>query len=450
MPDTWMLPTSRWPAPLRLLVATILLAAARPVPAAAQASLDARVGPDAFGHPIVAGEVLLGHVVMTLSHAVGIPMGWEYGTVARRRIELTGLTLREALDTLARHTGCEWREMSGVIVCRPAAAWAQPATPLDTIVPPINLRQTSGNRALALVARLLGAPADAVTSFSDTRRFPLSTEQGRLVDLLNAIVRAHGDMVWLFEHRRRTETFPYIVSLIGGEVSGGGLGVSGSGLTSELDPSRFEVVDRPSASTDLVVSRVVGPAPDGRPVVVNGPYYWSVQQLAAATRTPFGFESAPPLAGVGRASIELPVTGRTLRDALDTIVALDPRYEWREMDGVIVVRPVAAWSDAGSALFALTPPVKLDDARTVEAVTAAAVALGRSPKDLVTFPDGRRLSLDVRGGTMLDLLNGIVRAHGEMYWTYTPADKEDTKRTGLSHTLMFGIFDGVGMGVLVR
>jgi uncharacterized membrane protein len=51
---------------------------------------------------------------------------------------------------------------------------------------------------------------------------------------------------------------------------------------------------------------------------------------------------------------------------------------------------------------------------------------------------------------MLDLLNGIVRSHGEMYWTYTPADKEDMKRTGLSHTLLFGIFDGIGTGVLVR
>src|SRR5687768_275057 len=37
--------------------------------------------------------------------------------------------------------------------------------------------------------------------------------------------------------------------------------------------------------------------------------------------------------------------GLTIGDALRKLSALDPRYRWVEMDGVIVMRPLEAWSD---------------------------------------------------------------------------------------------------------
>lgn len=42
----------------------------------------------------------------------------------------------------------------------------------------------------------------------------------------------------------------------------------------------------------------------------------------------------------------LDVRGVTLRQALDAVVAKDRRYAWRLLDGVVVMRPVAAWRDA--------------------------------------------------------------------------------------------------------
>jgi hypothetical protein len=84
------------------------------------------------------------------------------------------------------------------------------------------------------------------------------------------------------------------------------------------------------------------------------------------------------------------VRGLTLRQALDAAVASDRRYEWREMDGVVVVRPRAAWGDRDHPL--LRP------------VTAA---------DL----DAAGLPTDVDGRTVFDALNAAVRAHERFQWS---------------------------------
>jgi hypothetical protein len=104
-----------------------------------------------------------------------------------------------------------------------------------------------------------------------------------------------------------------------------------------------------------------------------------IVSIAARLGLPFGFEAAGALSeGVsmpfstrGGSSRPRPlvsvrptpldVRGVTLRQALDAVVAKDRRYSWREVDGVVVVRPVAAWRDpehpllrrelAGTSLF---------------------------------------------------------------------------------------------------
>ena len=47
------------------------------------------------------------------------------------------------------------------------------------------------------------------------------------------------------------------------------------------------------------------------------------------------------------------VRALTLGEALDAAVARDPRYAWAFLDGVVVVRPVAAWSDPSHPLVPL-------------------------------------------------------------------------------------------------
>ena len=47
------------------------------------------------------------------------------------------------------------------------------------------------------------------------------------------------------------------------------------------------------------------------------------------------------------------VPGLTLGHALDAVVARDRRYAWNVVDGVVVVRPVAAWRDPSHPLVPL-------------------------------------------------------------------------------------------------
>ena len=79
----------------------------------------------------------------------------------------------------------------------------------------------------------------------------------------------------------------------------------------------------------------------------------AVRDPANATRVPMGIEFLGP--GNPPRSAEIPATGRTLREVLDAMVAIDPRYEWREMDQAYVIRPTASWNDPQSLLFRLVP-----------------------------------------------------------------------------------------------
>lgn len=76
--------------------------------------------------------------------------------------------------------------------------------------------------------------------------------------------------------------------------------------------------------------------------------------------------------------------GGTLREALDAVVVRNRRYEWHEMEGVVVVRPRAAWRDPGHPL-------------------------------LRPMPAERESGFS--GGTLLDRLNAAVRAPGGMHWS---------------------------------
>lgn len=62
------------------------------------------------------------------------------------------------------------------------------------------------------------------------------------------------------------------------------------------------------------------------------------------------------LTGLSRKrSPTLDVQGLTLRQALDTVVANDRRYEWHYVDGVVVVRPARAWRDPEHPLSRMLP-----------------------------------------------------------------------------------------------
>lgn len=144
-----------------------------------------------------------------------------------------------------------------------------------------------------------------------------------------------------------------------------------------------------------------------------------IVSIAARLGLPFGFEEAGALServsmpfstrgGPSRPKplvsvrpTPLDVRGVTLRQALDAVVAKDRRYSWREVNGVVVVRPVAAWRDPEHPLLRRVPAVGLrQDAEGDELLAAL-----------------RHPSLDFAGGTLFELLNAAVRANGRMQWS---------------------------------
>ena len=86
----------------------------------------------------------------------------------------------------------------------------------------------------------------------------------------------------------------------------------------------------------------------------------------------------------------LDVRGVTLRQALDAAVSADHRYEWRNVDGVVVVRPRQAWRQAEHPLLRPVTAAQLNDAG---------------------------MSMDVEGGTVFDVINMAVRTHGRSQWS---------------------------------
>jgi hypothetical protein len=84
---------------------------------------------------------------------------------------------------------------------------------------------------------------------------------------------------------------------------------------------------------------------------VSTPFRQSPKETRLGRETAIGRETRlgkkSRLTGLSRARPRpIDIRGVTLRQALDAAVGADRRYEWRYIDGVVVVRPASAWRDA--------------------------------------------------------------------------------------------------------
>jgi hypothetical protein len=111
-------------------------------------------------------------------------------------------------------------------------------------------------------------------------------------------------------------------------------------------------------------------------------------------------------------------TTMTVRQVLDQVVTLDPTYRWADVNGVAVVRPVVSWTDPSDALNLRVDPFRTDR-MTVGQVLAILV---RRPDPNCGFcgfdnrVNNRALSIDFKGGTMVDALNALVQARPGIGW----------------------------------
>ena len=138
-----------------------------------------------------------------------------------------------------------------------------------------------------------------------------------------------------------------------------------------------------------------------------------------------------------------PASAQTVADRLD------PRYEWREMDGVIVLRPVKAWLSSENPLFRLMPSISLDDVPVATAVAELAAALKSPHNSISGLPDTRTFSVDVPRGTLLDVLNAIIRAHGQLTWLWENIPRGRQTPPGVRHEVTFWLHRGHGVGIQV-
>jgi hypothetical protein len=148
-------------------------------------------------------------------------------------------------------------------------------------------------------------------------------------------------------------------------------------------------------------------------------------QVARAAGVPLGFENLPGC-GFGQRTVVPGNRGAVLfastpREAFDEIAALNDSFRWQEMDGMAIVRPVAAWYDADDLLNLPAHSFQLmnvgaDDAlyRVLQAATPR-VRYVQSRKR-VYGPLDAPVSVDFGGGTMLGALNAVVRAKGDAEW----------------------------------
>lgn len=96
-------------------------------------------------------------------------------------------------------------------------------------------------------------------------------------------------------------------------------------------------------------------------------------RIAMSGQLPLIFEPSPLPTTSPAGAQRLDLTGKTVREALDLFVAADARYTWTEVNGVIVIRPLAAMTDAADSLNAAVTNVVWD---TISAAQALAGIVG--------------------------------------------------------------------------
>ena len=385
--------------------------------------------------------------------SVGAPFGFEKVgalseyTVALNRlrpkeVKVSGLTLRAALDAVvAADPRYAWRYVDGVVVMRPIAAWNDSGHPLARLVPPVHLDHATGGQAVDALKEATGHPGPPVNAFPNTPPLTVSFDGGRLIDLLQAIVKAHGEMAWSLDGSvspsSDREHWTFRPSLWLHSPLGTGMAINDALLEPEapIPPGIFMRGDS-GAELDAAAARdrldMLLPPP------VTQIHAKGIAHLASSLGVPSGFEEAGafvefvsepfrvPKEGIStdpQREFMVEVSGLTLRQALDAYVAADRRYEWREMDGVVVMRPAASWGRSGHPLEAAAGAVRLRDARVSEAFDALrrAVESSRQPPAL-PFGDERRISVDFPGGSVLQLANAIVRAYGRLSWSVVSSE----------------------------
>ena len=201
----------------------------------------------------------------------------------------------------------------------------------------------------------------------------------------------------------------------------------------------------------------------------------TIEQIARQSGVRVGLENPPgcPPGSTGRDAGEdaLALDGLTPRAAFDLVMQLRPEFSWREVDGVVVWRPVEAWVNQSHALH-----------RPVAAFAVAGVhphhalhALLASAQPTLFWPHtdlhlsslGRRLfdpnasglidrpiSVNFPGGRLLDGLNAVTMPFGGIWQVANPGPLESGPIRPGTHFLRIAVqtldFDEGNTGIMAH
>jgi hypothetical protein len=150
---------------------------------------------------------------------------------------------------------------------------------------------------------------------------------------------------------------------------------------------------------------------------------------------------------------EVPLQGKTIEEALNLFVEIDPRYQWQERDGVIMMRPVRAWRDPKHHLHGPLQPIEFENRTMSGAMRWLRPIVGGTtrldvPDLAMQTPQGwYEFSVKLPPVSALEALNAVAKAHGNLHWEIKYCKPE--ARTEFAE-LMLWTTDRSGLGTKAR
>jgi hypothetical protein len=198
----------------------------------------------------------------------------------------------------------------------------------------------------------------------------------------------------------------------------------------------------------------------------------ALDRLSMATRTPVGIETISPLPPglppppTSPSSAYYDLTGLTMQEALDKLTAFLPEYSWSLDDGIHHIRPRSLAQarnlpldkpvDRFSRSFANVQAALTGVREIFQTPLGAGVGMamglsgsssGFGTPERVNESRERPISVDLTNVTVRQILDAIVRRHGDISWT---VEYVDANGTYPQFQLHFTGFDGWSSGTTVR